>query len=29
VGLAIGAANPAEIALSIMAGIIAAWRQQI
>lgn len=27
VGLAIGAANPAEIALSIMAGITAAWRQ--
>jgi len=29
VGLAIGAANPAEIALSIMAGITAAWRRQI
>jgi xanthine dehydrogenase accessory factor len=28
VGLSIGAANPAEIALSIMAGITAAWRQQ-
>lgn len=28
VGLAIGAANPAEIALSIMAGITAAWRQR-
>jgi xanthine dehydrogenase accessory factor len=27
VGLSIGAANPAEIALSIMAGITAAWRQ--
>jgi len=29
VGLSIGAANPAEIALSIMAGIIAAWRQHL
>lgn len=28
VGLPIGAANPAEIALSIMAGITAAWRQR-
>jgi xanthine dehydrogenase accessory factor len=28
VGLSIGAANPAEIALSIMAGITAAWRQR-
>lgn len=27
VGLSIGAANPAEIALSIMAGITAAWRR--
>jgi len=29
IGLSIGAANPAEIALSIMAGITAAWRQTI
>lgn len=28
VGLSIGAANPAEIALSIMAGITAGWRQR-
>ncbi len=28
VGIAIGAATPAEIALSIMAGITAAWRQR-
>lgn len=28
VGLPIGAANPAEIALSIMAGVTAAWRQR-
>lgn len=28
VGLSIGAANPAEIALSIMAGVTAAWRQR-